>query len=220
MAALRAVFFMDVFSILNSNLFLAIVSLLAGTVAIWIYFKQKRDFKKGIANIILLELRNAEESVNSVKNRGADNPPNARDNLLMPNNSWSKYSYLFTNDFDIDEWDSINNFVNNCSAYDLILSHLKDDLPYQLRQKERYIQNELVKLSKENATTPNLYKQSKDQFIELVQKEDYTFAPVYHGNQLSTYLLNLDTDIMISSVSIKLKRISGTSKRTKRFLFM
>ncbi|MFA6194679.1 MAG: hypothetical protein WC719_02975 [Patescibacteria group bacterium] len=100
----------------DSNFFVGLVTLLAGAVAFFLYWKQKNDLKKDAANIVLLEIQNAERILGQVgENVRAGTLPNK---FLLPNDSWSKYKYLFVRYFDRDEWDIITEFYNNCKLYD------------------------------------------------------------------------------------------------------
>lgn len=52
---------------LNSNFFIALVTLVVGSVAYVIYKLQKRDKKREKANIILLEIQGAERKLQQIK---------------------------------------------------------------------------------------------------------------------------------------------------------
>lgn len=202
-----------------SNLFESIIVLFVGTFAIGLYIWQKRDFKNGIASIILVEIRNAEQSILTVRNRGLDNALNSNDKLLLPNNSWTKYNYLFINDFDVDEWYSINNFINNCLSYDDLLKYYKEDIPYQIRQKEKYIQKKLVDLSAKKFNKEGSYEKRRLEFINKINIENFTFNPNYHSQEILKVILNLDTGLSTSSVGVKLKQIARLEKKRRFLLF-
>jgi len=108
-------------AVLNSNFFVGIVTLAAGGVAFYLYVKQKKDFKKDAANIVLLEIQSAERILGQVGERvRSDTLPNK---FTLPTESWSKYKYLFVRDFDRDEWDAITEFYNGCKLYDEAVSY-------------------------------------------------------------------------------------------------
>jgi hypothetical protein len=107
---------------LNSSFFIALVTLAAGLIAYWLYRKRNKDFKKDAANIVLLEIQNAERILRVAKEQIRKDIVD--DNAYtMPTESWSKYKYMFVRDFDRDEWDSINNFYDKCHLYDDAVAH-------------------------------------------------------------------------------------------------
>ena len=55
---------------LNSNFFIALTTLLVGSFAIFLYLKRKNDFKREAANILLMEIRNAEQMIDKYINGG------------------------------------------------------------------------------------------------------------------------------------------------------
>jgi hypothetical protein len=97
----------------------ALATLLVGLYAFTLYKKQKDDIKKDAANILLLELQNAEKVLKlaqrSLEKTPADIPYDA---ITMPTESWSKNKYLFVTDFDNNEWEAISNFYSACSLFD------------------------------------------------------------------------------------------------------
>jgi hypothetical protein len=103
---------------LNSNFFIAIVTLAVGSIALFIYWKRRLDNKRDIASIILLEIKNAERLLKDEKEQFIkSNEESIGTELLMPVESWSKNKYLFVRDLDRDEWDTITEFYKNCLLY-------------------------------------------------------------------------------------------------------
>lgn len=101
------------------SIFSALATILVGLYAFTLYKKQKDDVKKDAANILLLELQNAEKVLKlaqrSLEKTPADIP---YDSIAMPTESWSKNKYLFVTDFDSNEWEAISNFYSACSLFD------------------------------------------------------------------------------------------------------
>ncbi len=103
-------------SFFNSGFFISLVTLGTGIVAFFIYKKQQKDSKKDAANIILLEIQNAERMLEQVgESVRIGSLPNK---YLLPNDSWLRYKYLFVRDLDRDEWDKLTAFYTNCKLYD------------------------------------------------------------------------------------------------------
>lgn len=106
----------SVWNFLNSSFLIALVTLVAGAIAFYLYDKQKRDSKKDAANIILLEIQSAERILSQVaEDVRAEKLPNK---YLLPTESWSRYKYYFVRDLDRDEWDLITEFYNNAKLFD------------------------------------------------------------------------------------------------------
>lgn len=191
-------------SFFNSNFFLALIALLVGIFAIGLYIKQKRDYKKDAANIILMEVRNAESSIANIKStRFID-----YNKLLLSNNSWAKYSYLFIKDLDRDEWDVINNFFNQCKLYDESIKQLKNSLPLQIEQKANHIQKTLVDLAREFFQDQEGYKDRRDKFLKIIESEPYWFKPSQPQNEVMRSLDNINY-ISTTTIGAKLKKIAG-----------
>lgn len=101
------------------NIFSGLATLLVGLYAFTLYKKQKDDLKKDAANILLLELQNAEKVLKLAQRSLEKTPPELPyDSIAMPTESWSKSKYLFVTDFDDNQWEAISNFYNACALFD------------------------------------------------------------------------------------------------------
>ena len=104
---------------LNSSFFIGLVTILVGTAAYVIYYLQRRDRKREVANIILLEIQSAERKLKLIKASLAKDPPSLPGDLrLLPSENWSEHRYLFIRDLDRDEWDSVTTFYDKCQLID------------------------------------------------------------------------------------------------------
>lgn len=119
------VFFFGVFTntawIENSvpTIFVAIATLLVGSYAFTLYKKQKEDIKRDAANIISLEIQNAEKVLKlAQRSLEKDLPTLPSDVITMPTESWNKNKYLFVSDFDSNQWEAISNFYSTCMLFD------------------------------------------------------------------------------------------------------
>lgn len=102
----------------NSNTLLAITTLLVGLSAYFIYWRQGVDRKKDAANIILLEIKNAETHLADAKETITSDNVLPETVFAMQTSSWEKYNYLFIRDFKENEWADINKFYEKCRQYD------------------------------------------------------------------------------------------------------
>ncbi len=115
-----------VIAIFNSNFFIAIVTLAVGGFAIGLYKKQKNDYKRDVALLILQEIRYAEQQVRSSRAFS----PNAEDYplsiKLLPTNSWYKNIHLFMGDFEQQQIDAISRFYAQVEYIDLVIERISD----------------------------------------------------------------------------------------------
>src|ERR1700694_47850 len=92
--------------------FTGLTTLVAGLVALGVYFLQKRDIRIKAARVVLSEIRNAERSIDEVSGllaRNANYFPS-----ILPSNNWKVYSYLFATKLSQDELEAINHFYGVC----------------------------------------------------------------------------------------------------------
>lgn len=109
---------------ITSALFIPLVTLLVGSTVIIIYSKTKDDFKKDAANIVLLEIQNAERALKQVtESVNAEIPTLPQNIFLMQTESWSKYRYLFVRDFDWNEWNEVTDFYDKAQLYDKAVTY-------------------------------------------------------------------------------------------------
>jgi hypothetical protein len=199
------------------NILVAFATFLVGVVAIYLYITQKRDYKRDTANIILMEIRNAENIIAGIK-QGA--PMNSK-TILLPTNNWAKNNYLFINDLDGDELNAVNNFYNQCSIIDKSLSEL--DISIQLEQKANHIHNKLVEMAREITkgysyalsvseleNLRNAFNIQKNNFLEIINKEGWSFSPDDPKREILRALDSIEK-ITTSSVGNKIKKIARVS---------
>lgn len=112
--------------ILNSNFFIAIVTLFVGGFAIGLYKKQKSDYKRDVALLILQEIRYAEQQVRSSQafSPNAENYPLS--SKLLPTNSWYKNIHLFMGDFEQQQIDAISRFYAQLEYIDLVIERISN----------------------------------------------------------------------------------------------
>lgn len=192
---------MNIWWFLNTNFFIALVTLLVGTFAIIIYIKSKQDYKRDIVMAVLVEIRNAEELVEKLI--AGERPINL---VLIPVRNWNRYNYLLVKDFDEDELNLINDFFARCSVIDKSLPQLST--ASQIEQKAKSIQDALVQLAKED---PENYQIKKIQLTTIMQREDYSFSPLAPAQEITNALNNFRF-ITTSSVDIKLKKMTKQKK--------
>src|SRR3990167_8339720 len=101
----------NLYPFLNSNFFIALVTGIAGGTAIWLYRKQKSENKQQIATLLIGDIRNAYAAIQAVKDSIKNNL--IPEIVILPENNWKKFSYLFSKDLDQDETYIINKFFSD-----------------------------------------------------------------------------------------------------------
>jgi cbb3-type cytochrome oxidase subunit 3 len=206
-----------IWDFLNSNLFIAIVTLLAGLVAYFIYRKRNKNFKKDAANILLLEIQNAERQLKVAREQMTKNAILVDNAYVMPTESWSKNKYMFVRDFDRDEWDTINSFYEKCGLFDEAVKHKSTSFKnneFEIRANMHRITANYIKdyieLEEESRDKDKLLKTIdlfQDEYLSLPETLTL-YSPQKPINDAKYQLEGLKDDLSLNSVGLKLKKIA------------
>jgi len=110
-----------ILTFLNDNL--GIVTLLGGLFVIGLYFRQKNDYKREVAKLILEEIRYAEKQIKIARERGN---VFLLSTTLLPTNNWYKNVHLFVNDLEQTDRDSISDFYSKVTYSDKVINRISD----------------------------------------------------------------------------------------------
>lgn len=198
------------------------VTFAVGISAFIIYIFQKDDFKQDAANIILIEIRNAERMIDKLITwvNAQHDPSDISDTTLLPTNNWPKYTYLFVKDLDIDDIELVNSFYEKCFIVDKSLSRL--NIANQLDQKANHIHSIVSQIAYETSkliptsipikieeveNMRNDFNFKKEKFLKIIEADGYRFSP---GKPTVDVVNTLKTiqKITTSSVGDKLKKIA------------
>lgn len=213
-------------SFLDSNFFIGLVTIAVGTAAFRIYRRQQHDSKRDAANVILLEIEGAEQQLQTII--GRQSPGSLVENVyLMKNHSWDKYRYIFVRDFDRNEWDKITDFYNKCLQYDTSVEYDSNQFASNVDKAQSHIlgilanyASDYVKQVETNVAKEQDYKElylkRKSAFLRSygVEENSEGFAPPYfYGprkpvNEAQSILETIETNLSLTSVGIKLKRMA------------
>lgn len=198
----------------NSNFFVGLATILTVFGAIWIYKRQKNTEKQQIAALLVNDIRNAEEAIQSLKTRPQGNE--LPEIIILPQNSWNRYSHLFTKDLDPDQIDSINRFyfdaeranyiVTHGNTLDLFLSNIK----YRTLAAHQKVLDIVEKTPTKRLA--NAMKQFSDKFYS--KDSLFHYSPIGFPNMLDSHLKNINF-ILESPAGIKLKQLAGMQKKSK-----
>lgn len=198
----------------NSSFFTSLATI--GTIggAILVFKKQKQSEKQQIARLLVEEIRNAEQSLKLLRERGegSEIPPIS----ILTQNSWARFSFLFTNDLDQDDIQTINEFYASAERANVLVEE-GNSLRIFLRQvnsKSDAIQHALVNLIS-TEITPADTKVRSDAFKRELDSNsgtsNYHYSASGYVTKLDIYL-NKIKDILSTSAGMKLKQIAGYKK--------
>lgn len=201
--------------VLESNFFVALITFFVGSFVIYLYIKQKIDYKRDAASIILMEIRNAEKTIDSIK-AGQVITSNI---VLLPTNNWTRNNYLFIDNLDRDDLDLVNNFYNQCALIDKSLAQL--NIASQLEQKSNHIHKKLVEIAHDltraysvdiKGTDLNNIKTAfdiqKNNFLKIIESEGHVFSPGSPISEIQNALSKIEK-ITTSTAGDKLKKIAS-----------
>lgn len=159
----------------NSNFFLALATLVVGSVAISLYLIQKDHRKRDAARIIVQEIRRAEDIISDYKKTGSY----AFAKKIIATNSWAKNIHLFVGDLDNDELDKISDLYSASEYLDDLVSEisqitLKDEVE---RGKEMMRFAQQGQTQGQNIVVSALFPVWRARLDEISLKID----PIYHS---------------------------------------
>ena len=207
----------------NSSFFIALVTLAAGSFAFGLYFRRNKDIKKDAANIIILEIQNAERQLKALKEKLKKDNKLSDDIFLMPTSSWDKYQYLFVRDLDRDEWDTVISFYDKCKLIDCAISSNNSYFQKneeQIRVNMQRITSEYVKEIIELADNDK-YEENKKIIIDkaikfqseyLSHPELTSYNPQKPIIDASLYLESLSPNLSQTTLGDKFKKMSKGEK--------
>ena len=205
-------------TLVASNLYFAAVTFLVGLSAFYLYTRQRIDGKKEIANIIISEIRHAENRIGQYKSSHTIQRSFYLEPIL-PSNSWTKNHHLFIQDLDSDEYTLVRNFFTKCELLDRALSQLSSSA--QLEQKSHALYFGLMQIAKDlvqNITAPiddatrdslvRLFKIRTAEFNNIYSTDGTTFNPNAPVEKVVQILSEINF-VTTSTAGEKLKRIAG-----------
>lgn len=211
----------SIWSFLNSQFFIALITLLTGSIAYGIYRKQRMDAKRDIANSILSEIQYAENALERVKDYIRDTDKSDISIQIIQQNTWTTYKHLFASDFDRDEWKCINNFYNNALLLDETLKQSNtvfNDNAAAIRTNMQRVVADLIEVTVVNMNASNLEENLKSlneklgYFSSLYEekKSDFIFTPAKYLNDAKRTLEDIKP-ISTSTAGARLKKLCGAN---------
>ena len=189
----------DILKIYHSS----ISTLLAGSVALYLYSKSKRDEIKTAAKTIILEIKEAEKVIkiySEVKNSGGSYPTDFY--KVTPFKAWEKHSHLFIKKLNNDEYEQISDFYKKCEILEKYIEKSYNffwiTTEERARLKERVGVDTAIRLIEKN---PNVLDNIKEgEFRPQVEQ----MALLYMSNT-ATYLpagIKTEIDKVLNSINL------------------
>jgi hypothetical protein len=95
----------------------ALVTFVAGLVALDVYVRQKIDRKKDAARVLAVEIAGAEDRIKALKIKVGDSGgTDIGKDMVLSSDSWAQYRHLFIKDFTDKQWRKINDFYEECAS--------------------------------------------------------------------------------------------------------
>lgn len=203
----------------------SITTLAIGIIAYLVYLSQKKDHKRDAASIILIELENAERQLQIILGSTSGGEQQLPQNILvMPNNSWNRYKYLFVKNFDQNEWDKITEFYSRCLRYDSAVEYNGSFFSDDVKQWRINVHANIAAIAKELAsklkTDPNEEASEEDKetikkyldirrrFENIYENDRYFYNPLKPINDATEALKSMETNLSLTSIGTKLKKLS------------
>lgn len=205
---------------------LDLITILVGSVAFIIYSKQKDDKKRDAANILFIEITNAETIMKTAKENLEKKLPSeyALSSEAMPTENWSNYKYLFVRDFERLEWDAISDFYNKAQLFNQAVNHNKsffqkneEQIRINLeRTLDGFVKSNPVDVSridtdpKEEKKWQNFIKLTTRFYNQFMKRQDlYFYKPDKPILDAQLYLNNINLQISTTSIGTKLKKLAN-----------
>ncbi|CDT34653.1 hypothetical protein VCR14J2_300173 [Vibrio coralliirubri] len=186
------------FGILNS-----VVTLLVGSVALVIYWLNKKNEKASAATIVVMDIRHAESVVQSILER---NQIDITTKDVLSENNWSKYKHLFANDFSQDDFAAFNRFFESCVEMSDARMRLREVFYTSINAKAQVLQERIHSI--ENLSSPE-----GQQLAEQIHHDVNNGHRVFDPNEPKDRIMrNLQMMGRLSNTSSfdKLKKYSGS----------
>lgn len=210
----------SIFIATPTGLILSIVTLVVGFIALWIYWRQHKDDRQLAAQAIYSEVNTAENRLKGIRTRFFEiDQPNLEWVVLMRYESWSRYKSRFLNILTPEEWNSIDQFYNNCLAYDDAVSIDKHNLKHIVTENYRHLYAHYQHVVETyHNSHPNKIELPETTIKQLLNYEAlylsnkakgrYDYTPRQAIAAARSALVALDTSITTSTAGAKLKKLA------------
>ena len=196
-------------------IFSGLATIITGTVAIIIYFIQKRNNKIQAARMLLTEIRTAEEQIEIIKEkitsgRIITDLPNS----IFPTNNWKKYAHLFVSDFDQDDLKLMNSFYDYGEQIEDFSVRNNNYFWITTEERARVTVQMIAKFVDESFTESDkeyYIKNKKQLFTDGMDNHNTPYSPIKTLDGIKNLISRIQT-ITTSSTGTKLKKLANLIK--------
>lgn len=149
----------------------AFVTLVVGFVALVVYLLQKRAELSDASNIILMDIRHAEQALTHLLERQVIDK-NIKP--LMIDNNWAKYKHLFASRFSQDDFEAFNRFFVACASVSEAHRRMNEVFYAGILAKAAYVQQQLMEVNDPESEDGQILR---GKIITRAEKESYLFDP-------------------------------------------
>ena len=206
---------------INSNFFTSLITFVAGVIAFIVYFKQRRDRKRDIANALLSEIRSAERAIEKVRDYVRDTDKSDVNIKVLDHNSWAEYKHMFSGDLDEDQWKEISEFYSNVELLDDIIrqsNSVFEDNAEKIRFNMQRVLADLIEISTVNNDGDSVERiellDKRIAFFERmydIKKNAFAYVPAKYINDAKRVLGDLHA-ISTTSAGDRIKKIAGKKR--------
>lgn len=198
---------MSLWDFLDSNFLSTAVLLGTGVLAFSTYFIQKRNEVTDAATILLSEIRSAEKAISTIRTHNQVTELS----VILPANSWNKYSHLFARRLDQDELNQVAEFYKKCELAENYRKFWFEMENEGIKSKARYVQTSLINLAAESINTegPQDYQRKRALLISLTNEENHVFCPSGPLGKLFSHIANIEF-VTTSTTGTKLKSLANS----------
>ncbi len=202
-----------------------LVTFVTGSLVVFLYYRQKKDDKRRIAKIVLLEIENAQAKLNEAKLKVLANPDDPLPEHLysMSTNTWTPNKHMFVKDFYPAELTAINNFYETCEIFDEAIRHNDSRFAEGEREVRKNVHEavykyaiecseKLLKLQtdedKESMVQEYFSKMNSAMTMLTTGKFMYQYTPSKQNHIVKSCVENIDTNLSFNTAGAKLKKLS------------
>jgi hypothetical protein len=147
----------------------AAVTIFVGLFAFVVYSMGKRSEKRNAAMIIVMDIRNAEQIIQTLletSNFDISIKP------ILSENNWSKYKHLFASDFSYDDFALLNRFFDGCVEISDARRRMNEVFTASINAKAALLQEKIFAIESDKNEEFQSHRQA---LIDRFNNETYVF---------------------------------------------
>lgn len=172
------------------------------------------------ASPLYSEISTAENKLKGIRSRFfATETPNLEADVIMKYESWSKCKHLFLKDLSSEEWNLVDTFYNNCSAYDAAVTINKTNISQIVKANYKHQYDFYAQaIATFHKAHPDAVEPSDEVVQDILKfqklylsdksKNPFDYVPRQGVAEARNALVSLDTSVSAASAGQRLKKIA------------